>query len=160
MAKSVKEATGSTAESDILSDFSQFYILLLLNEGSIHGYGMMKAFKERTGNNLSPGTLYPFLQKLESKGLVKQKDQTVGKRPKIAYSLTKKGQAFCDRIFKRFAAITASAIEPNLEVCASCGVKVIEGAHYEEIDGSTLAFCCPHCALAFKTGLSAEHSHQ
>jgi PadR family transcriptional regulator PadR len=136
--------------SEILSDFSQFYILLLLSEGDIHGYGLIKSFKKRTGRTLSAGTLYPFLQKLEQRGLISQADMSVGKRPKLVYSLTEKGREFAGGLFRRFAAMTASAIEPSLETCASCGVRIYEGGHYEEIDGQTMAFCCTHCAAAFK----------
>ncbi|MHA1933702.1 MAG: TA0938 family protein [Candidatus Thorarchaeota archaeon] len=136
--------------SEILSDFSQFYVLLLLSEGDLHGYGLIKAFKERSGGTLSAGTIYPFLQKLGRKGLVSQRDMPVGKKPKTIYSLTKKGRDFVDGLFRRFAALTASAIEPSLETCASCGVRVYEGGHFEEIDGQKMVFCCPHCASAFK----------
>lgn len=136
--------------SGILSDFSQFYILLLLGEDSKHGYGLIKEFKRRTGKTLSAGTLYPFLQKLEQKDLISQEDMSVGKRPKLVYSLTVEGRKFADSLFQRFAAMTASAIEPSLETCASCGVRVYEGAHHEEIKGQLMAFCCPHCAAAFK----------
>ncbi|MHA1905853.1 MAG: helix-turn-helix transcriptional regulator [Candidatus Thorarchaeota archaeon] len=146
-----EQETSPTREmTDILSDFSQFYILLLLSEGPVHGYGLIKQFKNRTGRNLSGGTLYPFLQKLENKGLLTQFDDSVGKRPKTTYSLTKEGETFCKSLFHRFASITASAIEPSLETCASCGVKVFDGAHHEEINGRNLAFCCPHCAAAYK----------
>jgi len=138
--------------NEILSDFLQFYIFLLLREGPIHGYGLMKAFKQRTGKGLSAGTLYPFLQKLEHRGPIKQSDESVGRRPKIVYSLTRKGKTFCNRLFERFAAITASALEPNLQTCASCGVKVY-GGHHEVIGGQTLAFCCSHCAAAYKREL-------
>lgn len=138
---------------EILSDFSQFYIVLLLSEGPSHGYGIIRSYKQRTGKPLSAGTLYPFLQNLESKGLVRKKDQSTGKRPKIVYSLTPKGRRFRDRLFKRFAAITVSVLEPSLKTCASCGAKVYEGAHLEEIDGTELAFCCIHCARAFKNSL-------
>ncbi|MHA2026610.1 MAG: PadR family transcriptional regulator [Candidatus Thorarchaeota archaeon] len=137
---------------EILSDFSQFYIVILLSEGPIHGYGMIRSFKQRTGKTLSAGTLYPFLQNLESKGFVQKKDEATGKRPKIVYSLTRKGKSFCERLFKRFAAITVSALEPSLETCASCGAKVYEGAHHEKVDGVDLAFCCKHCAKAFLSG--------
>jgi len=136
--------------SEILSDFSQFYILLLLSEGNMHGYGLIKSYKKRTGRVLSAGTLYPFLQRLEQRGLISPTDMSVGRRPKLVYSLTKKGREFAGRLFRRFAAMTASAIEPSLEVCASCGVRIYEGGHYEEIDGQTMAFCCTHCAAAFK----------
>ncbi|MHA1939164.1 MAG: PadR family transcriptional regulator, partial [Candidatus Thorarchaeota archaeon] len=136
------EAPGaSSAEmSEILSDFSQFYIVLLLNEGPIHGYGVMRAFMNRTGNKLSAGTLYPFLQKLESMGLVKKAEKSTGNRPKIVYTLTRKGRGFTERLFRRFSAMTASALEPSLETCASCGARVYDGAHHEEIDGVMLGF--------------------
>ena len=137
---------------EILSDFSQFYIVIMLNEGPNHGYGMIRTFKLRTGKALSAGTLYPFLQNLESKGFVEKRDESTGKRPKIVYSLTRKGKSFCGRLFKRFAAITVSALEPSLETCASCGAKVYEGAHHEKVDGIELAFCCVHCAKAFLSG--------
>jgi PadR family transcriptional regulator PadR len=136
--------------SEILSDFSQFYVLLLLSEEDLHGYGLIKAFKERSGKTLSAGTLYPFLQKLVKRGLVSQRDMPVGKKPKTVYSLTKGGKTFVDGLFRRFAALTASAIEPSLETCASCGVRVYEGGHFEEIKGQKMVFCCPHCASAFK----------
>ncbi len=137
---------------EILSDFSQFYIVILLSEGPIHGYGMIRTFKVRTGKTLSAGTLYPFLQTLESRGFVSKKNESTGKRPKIVYSLTRKGKSFCDRLFKRFASITVSALGPRLETCASCGAKVYEGAHHEEVEGVELAFCCVHCAKAFLDG--------
>lgn len=138
---------------EILADFSQFYILLMLNEKPLHGYGLMKGYQNRTGKKLSPGTLYPFLQELEERKLVTQKQEDVGKKRKIVYSLTKKGKQLSERLFKRFAAITASALGASLEVCASCGAQVFEGAHHEVIDGVNLAFCCVHCAKAYKQSL-------
>jgi len=136
--------------SDIISDFSQFYVLLLLSEGALHGYGLIKHFRKRTGMTLSAGTLYPFLQKLEQRRLISQSDMSVGKRPKLVYSLTKKGRKFTEGLFRRFAAMTASAIEPSLETCACCGVRVYGGGHHEEVGGKIMAFCCRHCAAAFK----------
>ncbi|MFW9926870.1 MAG: PadR family transcriptional regulator [Candidatus Thorarchaeota archaeon] len=138
---------------EILADFSHFYILLMLNEKPLHGYGLMKRYEKRTGRKLSPGTLYPFLQELEEKKIVTQKHEDVGKKRKIVYSLTKKGEQFSGQLFKRFAAITVSALGSSLEVCASCGARIFEGAHHEEVNGSNLAFCCVHCAKAFKQSL-------
>lgn len=155
-----KEQSKDDEVSTILSDFFQFYIILLLSEGPNHGYGLIKAFKERTGRNLSAGTLYPFLHKLQEKGIVSQTDKPVGKKPRTIYSLTRKGRKFCDRLFSRFAAITASAIEPRLETCASCGVRIYEGGYHEVIDGQEMAFCCVHCAAAYKKeGESHNHAH-
>ncbi|PNX52850.1 MAG: hypothetical protein BV458_07425 [Thermoplasmata archaeon M9B2D] len=138
---------------EILADFSHFYILLMLNEKALHGYGLMKKYEKRTGKKLSPGTLYPFLQELEEKKIVTQKQEDIGKKRKIVYSLTKKGEQFSDQLFKRFAAITVSALGSSLKVCASCGARVLDGAHHEEVNGTTLTFCCVHCAKAFKQSL-------
>ncbi|MHA2386347.1 MAG: PadR family transcriptional regulator [Candidatus Thorarchaeota archaeon] len=155
--KSKAREEPSAEMSEILSDFSQFYIVLLLNEGPIHGYGVMRAFKNRTGSTLSAGTLYPFLQKLESMGLVKKAEKSTGNRPKIVYTLTRKGRGFTNRLFRRFSAMTASALEPSLETCASCGARVYDGAHHEEVDGIKLGFCCVHCAKAYKNDLVPSH---
>ncbi|MBN2229685.1 MAG: TA0938 family protein, partial [Candidatus Thorarchaeota archaeon] len=81
-------------------------------------------------------------------------------RPKIVYVLTKKGKKFTDRLFKRFAAITASALEPSLETCASCGARVYGGVYHETIDGVEMGFCCIHCAKAYKNELYLEHEHK
>lgn len=138
---------------EVLADFSHFYILLMLNEKPLHGYGLMKKYEKRTGKKLSPGTLYPYLQELEEKNLVIQKHDDIGKKPKIVYTLTEKGAQFSDQLFKRFAAITVSALGSRLEVCASCGARVFEDSHHEEVNGIDLAFCCVHCARAFKRRL-------
>jgi len=136
--------------ADVLEDFSKFYTLLLLYEAPNHGYGIMVKYRRRTGRPLSPGTLYPFLHQLEEMGLVTHRDKPVGKRPRRVYHLTAKGRRTCEQLFRRFASITAAAIETRLEVCASCGCKVYEGAYHEEIDGKLLAFCCRHCAASYK----------
>ncbi|MFW9803384.1 MAG: PadR family transcriptional regulator [Candidatus Thorarchaeota archaeon] len=138
---------------EMLADFAHFYVLLMLSEKPLHGYGLMKGFEKRTGNKLSPGTLYPFLQELEAKKLVTQKQEDIGKKRKIVYSLTSKGRRFSERLFKRFAAITASALGSSLEICASCGARIYEGSHHEIVDGTNLVFCCIHCAKAFKQSL-------
>ncbi len=134
----------------VLDDFAKFYILLVLNEGTIHGYGIIRKYHTRTGRTLSAGTLYPFLQHLEEQGIVTSDDKPVGKRPRREYCLTRKGRRSVGQLLERFASITAAAIESNLQVCASCGCKVYEGAHIEEVDGNQVAFCCHHCAAAYQ----------
>ncbi len=144
------EGTMREEMDEILSGFTQFYILLMLSERDAHGYALIKEYHKRTGRTLSAGTLYPFLRKLEEKGLVTHEDRPVGNKPRSVYMLTQTGRTFCKRLFQRFATMVASAIEPSLEVCASCGVKLIGGGYHEIIDGKEMAFCCSHCAAAFK----------
>ncbi|MFX1564892.1 MAG: helix-turn-helix transcriptional regulator [Promethearchaeota archaeon] len=137
----------------VLDDLAKFYILLVLHEGTTHGYGIMRKYHNRTGRSLSAGTLYPFLQQLEEQQIVTSEDKPVGKRPRREYCLTRKGRHSVKQLLQRFAVITAAAFESNLHVCASCGCKVFEGAHVEEIDGKQLAFCCHHCAAAYREQL-------
>lgn len=135
---------------EFLSDFSRFYILTLLYEGPCHGYNILDKFKKRLGKDVSPSLVYPFLQQLEQKGLVKYKIERVGDKEKKVFELTDEGKQLCRRLFKRFSALVYTAIEPSLKICAHCGCKVYEGGHRETIDGEETTFCCKHCAESYK----------
>ena len=135
---------------DVISDFSRFYILTLLYEGPCHGYSIISKFKRMIGKEISPSLVYPFLQQLEQKRLVKHTIKRVGEKEKKVYGLTEEGKKLCERLFKRFAALVSVAIEPSLEICASCGCKVYEGGYKETIDGRETVFCCKHCANSYK----------
>ncbi|MCW4045377.1 MAG: PadR family transcriptional regulator [Candidatus Bathyarchaeota archaeon] len=141
-----------TAESlhELVSDFSRFYILTILYEGPAHGYRILSRFKKRVKKEVSPSLVYPFLQQLEEKGLVKHTVKPVGEKEKKVFELTGEGRELCIGLFKRFAELVAIAIEPSLDVCAHCGCKVYEGAYRESIDGKETAFCCKHCARSYK----------
>ncbi|UCH57166.1 MAG: PadR family transcriptional regulator, partial [Candidatus Bathyarchaeota archaeon] len=52
----------------LISDLTRFYILTFLYEGPTHGYGILRKFQSRVGRKISPGLVYPFLQRLEEKG--------------------------------------------------------------------------------------------
>jgi DNA-binding PadR family transcriptional regulator len=136
--------------NDVISDFSRFYILTILYECPCHGYDIIGRFKKRLGKEVSPSLVYPFLQKLEQKGLVKHTLKSIGAKEKKVFELTVKGRRLCENLFRRFSDLVAVAIEPSLEICASCGCKVYKGGHKESIHGKKMAFCCIHCALAYK----------
>jgi DNA-binding PadR family transcriptional regulator len=135
---------------ELISDFSRFYILTILYEGPAHGYQILSRFKKKVKKEVSPSLVYPFLQQLEKKGLVKHTVKPVGQKEKKVFELTEKGRELCTGLFKRFAELVSIAIEPSLYVCAHCGCKVYEGAYREVIDGKETAFCCLHCARAYK----------
>jgi len=65
---------------DLISDFSRFYILTILYEGPTHGYCIISRFKNRVKKEVSPSLVYPFLQKLEEKGLVTHTVEPVGEK--------------------------------------------------------------------------------
>jgi DNA-binding PadR family transcriptional regulator len=135
--------------NDLLSDFSRFYILMILYEGPAHGYSVLSSFKQRLGREISPSLVYPFLQQLEEKGLVKHSHKPVGEKEKKVFELTKEGKRLTKGLFKRFANLVSVAIEPSLNVCAHCGCKVYEGGYREVIEGKETTFCCMHCARSY-----------
>lgn len=135
---------------ELISDFSRFYILTILFEGPAHGYSIISQFKKRVKKEISPSLVYPFLQQLEEKGLVKCTVKPVGEKERKIFELTDEGRELCTGLFKRFAELVSIAITPSLDVCAHCGCKVYEGAYREVIDGKEMAFCCMHCARSYK----------
>jgi DNA-binding PadR family transcriptional regulator len=142
--------TNNQNMDELLSDFSRFYILTILYEGPAHGYSIISQFKKRVKKEISPSLVYPFLQKLEEKGLVTHTVESVGEKERKIFELTTAGRELCTGLFKRFAELVSIAIEPSLDVCAHCGCKVYEGAYHEVIDGKEMAFCCMHCARSYK----------
>jgi DNA-binding PadR family transcriptional regulator len=149
----------STQDLDeFVSDFSRFYILTILYEGPHHGYSIISKFKKRIGKDVSPSLVYPFLSRLEKRGLVKHSLKPVGEKKKKVFELTDRGKELCKTLFKRFSALVSVAIEPSLEICASCGCKVYEGGHRETIKGKEMTFCCVHCAASYKREASRKSS--
>ena len=145
-----KAKTETENIDDLVCDFSRFYILTILYEGPSHGYQILSRFKKRVKKEVSPSLVYPFLQQLEKKGLIRHTLKPVGEKKKKVFELTKKGRELTTELFKRFSELVAIAIEPSLYVCAHCGCKVYEGAYREVINGEELAFCCVHCARSYK----------
>lgn len=135
---------------EVISDFTRFYVLTLLYEGPTHGYSILSRFKKRIGKEVSPSLVYPFLQQLEEKGLVKHTIEPVGEKERKVFQLTEEGKELCKQLFKRFAALVSTAIEPSLNICANCGCKVYEGGYGEVVDGKETMFCCVHCADSYK----------
>jgi len=151
----LKEANNMSLD-EVLSDFSRFYILTLLYEGPCHGYSIISKFKKRLGKEVSPSLVYPFLQQLEQKGLVKYTLRPVGEKEKKIFELTEEGKELCRRLFKRFSGLVSVAIEPSLEICAHCGCKVYEGGYREVIERKETTFCCIHCAQSYKQERGGE----
>lgn len=65
-------------------------ILLALADGPRHGYAIMTAARELTGEPLGPGTLYATLSRLEMRGLIEALPAEDRRRP---YRLTGAGAA-------------------------------------------------------------------
>jgi len=135
---------------EFISDFSRFYILVILYEGPAHGYNIISKFRKRIGKEISPSLVYPFLKQSGQKSLVNHTVKPIGEKERKVFELTGEGKELCTRLFKRFVNLVSVAIEPSLEVCAHCGCKVCEGGYHEAIDGQETAFCCKHCPNSYK----------
>lgn len=70
-------------------------VLAALQEGPLHGYGIVRAIRGRSEGvlKLGEGQLYPILHRLEEDGLVLGDwEMQDGKPPRKLYSLTDSGQ--------------------------------------------------------------------
>jgi DNA-binding PadR family transcriptional regulator len=75
-------------------------LLYLINEVQTYGYNIIKELEKRTTGylKLKGGTIYPALQRLELKGLVKSWQQrSGGHRARRYYRITDKGRQFLSK---------------------------------------------------------------
>lgn len=72
-----------------------------LKEGPAYGYELAMRFRKMTQGHakVSFGTIYPFLRRMEHRGVIKSsRDQKSGR---VYYALTSKGRTAQARVFKR-----------------------------------------------------------
>lgn len=84
--------------------FPELVILGLLKEGTKHGYELKQIIDERMAliAEITSGTVYYTLSKLEKEGCIKGKKVKSGKRPeKNIYELTKKGEEKFKQLLKQ-----------------------------------------------------------
>jgi DNA-binding PadR family transcriptional regulator len=84
--------TTKALQREILLGFWKIHILHHAAEGPVIGQWMIHELR-RHGYEVSPGTMYPLLARMEERGWLKCKtDPDGGSRAKKEYSLTKDGQ--------------------------------------------------------------------
>lgn len=77
--------------------FRYLVLGLLMNGASLHGYALMKSYRERTGVQLSTGSFYRELQRLVAEGLVETVANPSDADPRRApYAITQAGQVAFD----------------------------------------------------------------
>lgn len=80
-----------------------------LQDGSLHGYGIVRAIRGRSEGvlKLGEGQLYPILHRLEEEGLVAGDwEMQEGKPPRKVYSLTEQGHAALSKSRKEWSAFS------------------------------------------------------
>ena len=70
-------------------------ILAVLGGGPAHGYAILDSLRRTSAGvfDLPEGTIYPILHRLEGRGLVRGRWQSVAGRERKVYALTKAGRA-------------------------------------------------------------------
>ena len=81
-------------ERELLRGTGPIAVLKLLQNGEKYGYELVDALSKQSGGILEMGqsTLYPMLYNLEAKGLVSNRIDESGARPRKYYRLTSKGK--------------------------------------------------------------------
>jgi PadR family transcriptional regulator PadR len=79
---------------DALKGHVDLLLLSVLESGPTHGYGLAEELRERSSGvfDLPEGTVYPALYRLERRGLVSSRWETVAGRRRRVYSLTGGGR--------------------------------------------------------------------
>jgi PadR family transcriptional regulator PadR len=78
-------------DQDLYSGLIRLHVLHHATEEPIFGLGMM-AELARHGYRISPGTLYPLLQRLEAKGYLRSSEKRNGKSRRKVYRATPLGR--------------------------------------------------------------------
>jgi PadR family transcriptional regulator, regulatory protein PadR len=70
-------------------------VLAVLEDGPIHGYGIIEQLRRRSDDvfDLPEGTVYPALHRLERLGMVTSGRETVHGRDRRVYRLSRRGRA-------------------------------------------------------------------
>jgi DNA-binding PadR family transcriptional regulator len=146
-----------TEEHDIkVQNLTRFYALVLLkSKQPVSGYYILKRLKEDLGKTSSPTYVYKFLKDLKNEGYLEKVKVSDSERSQ-GFKLTDAGELFTENIFSRFNNLIETAIQSKIKICASCGVKLYEDVHTEEIRGVELNFCCSHCAKAYKAQINID----
>ncbi|NHJ47465.1 MAG: helix-turn-helix transcriptional regulator [Asgard group archaeon] len=79
---------------DLLSGLTQLFVLLILKKGPQHGYELNNRLEPIYGGRLSPGTIYPLLQKRmeENKDYIQSRTTIVSGRKRRTYVITRTGR--------------------------------------------------------------------
>jgi len=78
----------------LIAGSAKLFILSVLGRGPMHGYGVIKEIRERSGGccSITPGTIYPVLREMEKEKLITGSKGAASGRARIVYELTDEGR--------------------------------------------------------------------
>jgi PadR family transcriptional regulator PadR len=91
-------------DREFLRGFTKLYALWRGSRKDAYGMAILREMRE-VGFELSPGTLYPTLAKLQREGDITWRRQIVGGRVRKMYRLTPKGKRELEEVKERLHAI-------------------------------------------------------
>jgi PadR family transcriptional regulator PadR len=107
-----------SAERQVLRGLLNMLVLAVLQRGALHGYAVRDALRQGSSGrfDVSEGTVYPALQRLEHLGLVSSSWAVVDRRHIRVYELTPAGRdklsADC-LAWQGFVAAVGTLLEPQ-----------------------------------------------
>ncbi|HXR08921.1 MAG TPA: PadR family transcriptional regulator [Candidatus Acidoferrum sp.] len=100
------------AEREILLSFWKVHILHHAGEAPIHGQWMLNELRHH-GYDISPGTLYPILHRMERRGWLKSsRGSRAGLRARKDYVLTAKGRRIFTYVRRSLAELHREVASP------------------------------------------------
>jgi DNA-binding PadR family transcriptional regulator len=113
--------------TEVRRAFLKYIVLKIIKEKPTHGYDIIKTVELRSNGRWTPsaGSIYPILEKLESKGFI----QSEGIERRKVYTITPKGVAGLDRM-------TQEKLELLNEMSRIVN-NVIEGDENSDAEGKT-----------------------
>ncbi len=93
---------------ETLKGHLELLLLATVSSGATHGYAIIKALRERSGEllDLPDGTMYPALHRLESAGLLNSDWSSDEGRRKRIYQLTPAGREALERARSEWGTFT------------------------------------------------------
>ncbi len=127
-----KSETATRTENDasddvgheLISGLTQLLILLILKHGPQHGYELANRLEPIYRRRLSPGTIYPLLQRMESKEYIQSTTMIVSGRKRKTYVVTRLGRIAMDNAQETLQSILKIQI-PNIDSDA-LGVELLK----------------------------------
>lgn len=94
---------------DFFLGFAAIHVLHHAAQEPIYGTAMMEELR-RHGYDVSPGTLYPLLHRLESQGLLQREERNVGGRVRKYYQATDAGRSALESLRPKIAELVGEVL--------------------------------------------------
>lgn len=90
-------------ETQLLKGVLEGCVLEIISKKEIYGYELIQSLKDKGFENIVAGTIYPLLQKLEKKGIIRGEMRTSPDGPDRKYfSLTDEGKDYLSRFWEQW----------------------------------------------------------